>query len=375
MVGNTDLIWRNPSTDQNTLWWMRNDLMFQNISLPSLTPYANWQIGGSADIGLGATTPVRELGASLTSSQVILNWRLGDNLPVTVQQRTYDPINQQGAWTNRATDWLPYHWTNTISPGQRYEFKVGGEYLLTAIAGAPVENRGKVILVVDNKFINAAANEIELLHTNLVGDGWTVIRTNVPPHNDSNWSANTTNIASIKSFIIDTWNNSPVTNLPQAVILIGHVPMPHSGYTNPDLHGRRCLPADIYYGDVDGIWTDTNALFTCELNYNCTNGLYDCSCGSCDPIRHNNAPGDGKWDQSRIPNNSQGVAGAEIAVGRIDFANLPGFVNLLGTSYGETNLLKSYLVKDAWYRQKGVTLQERVMVGDYFDDRHYDQSV
>jgi hypothetical protein len=375
MVGNTDLVWRNPTTSETALWWLRNDVLVQSIALPFQIPYGDWEIGGTGDFGdTFGYSPIRELRASLTASQVILQWRLGDNLPVTIQQRPYNRTNQ-GAWSTLTNNWLPYYWTNTLTPGQRYEYKVGSEYLLTAIAATPVENRGKVILIVDNRFINSASNELELLHTNLVGDGWTVVRTNVPPHDDINWSANTNNIASIKSFISNTWSNSPLTNLPQAILLIGHVPMPHSGNLNPDGHGLRCLPADTYYGDVDGVWTDTN-ITSCTLSVNCTNAVSpDCSCGFCDPVRHNNLTGDGKWDQKSIPRNSQQVAALEMAVGRIDFANLPSFVTYLGTDGLEVNLLRRYLLKDDGYRQKRVILSERVMTGDYFDDRRYDQSV
>jgi hypothetical protein len=55
-------------------------------------------------------------------------------------------------------------------------------------------------------------------------------------------------------------------------------------------------------------------------------------------------PGDGKFDQDYITN------GLDLAVGRIDFANLPAFLAVQGKS--ETDLLKRYLSKAHSFRHK-----------------------
>lgn len=82
------------------------------------------------------------------------------------------------------------------------------------------------------------------------------IRTNVPRHDDSNWSANPNAITSIKNFITNVYYADPANT--KAVILIGHMPIPYSGMHNPDSHFSRCLPADGYYGDMDGVFTDSS---------------------------------------------------------------------------------------------------------------------
>ena len=46
----------------------------------------------------------------------------------------------------------------------------------------------------------------------------------------------------------------------KSVFLIGHVPIPMSGYDNPDGHGTRPFPADVFYGEMDSVWQrGTNA--------------------------------------------------------------------------------------------------------------------
>ena len=61
-------------------------------------------------------------------------------------------------------------------------------------------------------------------------------------------------------------------------------------------------PADVFYGDMAGAWTDSSVSDS----------------GASDP-RNRNVPGDGKFDQSRLPFN------VELQVGRVDLANLPAF--------------------------------------------------
>src|SRR5207248_1131072 len=91
----------------------------------------------------------------------------------------------------------------------------------------------------------------------------------------------------------------------------GHVPVPYSGLLNPDGHPNHlgAWPADAYYGDMDGLWTDTT------VNYVGTDPG-----DPADTARLANVPGDGKFDQSTIP----GVV--RLNVGRVDLANLPGYL-------------------------------------------------
>ena len=72
-------------------------------------------------------------------------------------------------------------------------------------------------------------------------------------------------------------------NKNHSLFLLGHVPVPYSGNINPDGHPdhQGAWPADGYYADMDGTWTDIS------VNNTVATGT-----------RNDNVPGDGKFDQS-----------------------------------------------------------------------------
>ena len=121
------------------------------------------------------------------------------------------------------------------------------------------------------------------------------------------------------------------------VFLLGHVPVPYAGDFRPDGHREHlgAWPADVYYGAVDGAWTD---LFVEQ------------------PVegRQRNMPGDGKLDQSEIPGRVQ------LAVGRVDFFAMPAF------GVDETTLLRRYLDRDHAYRQARWNVADRGLIQDGF---------
>jgi Bacterial Ig domain len=125
----------------------------------------------------------------------------------------------------------------------------------------------------------------------------------------------------------------------KAVFLLGHVPAPYSGNLAPDDHPdhRGAWPADAYYGDMDGIWTDS-----------VVNNLT-----ASDP-RNRNVPGDGKFDQSHTP------APLALQVGRVDLADLP----TLPTT--ELDALRLYLGKDHAFRHKLSQPDAGALIDDNF---------
>ncbi|HZV35965.1 MAG TPA: hypothetical protein VFB72_15425, partial [Verrucomicrobiae bacterium] len=132
------------------------------------------------------------------------------------------------------------------------------------------------------------------------------------------------------------------------VFLFGHIPVPYSGDIAPDEHvpdHQGAWPADVYYGDLFGNWTDTTVRDT-----------------GADYSRNWNVPGDGKFDQSSIPGS------VELMVGRVDMYNLPGAMTLGGppTLPNEESLLANYLLKDHNYRTKVYNLPRAGVIGDYF---------
>ena len=110
-----------------------------------------------------------------------------------------------------------------VAVGSAYEYQIvksasgynGYGYIYAGIKAPLVDNRGKVILIVDSTHASSLASELARLQCDLIGDGWTVIRHNVA-RNDS--------VASVKSLIRSTYNSDP-SNV-KAVFLFGHVPVP-----------------------------------------------------------------------------------------------------------------------------------------------------
>jgi hypothetical protein len=231
-----------------------------------------------------------------------------------------------------ATQWTD----NAVAIGTYYEYKVvrsasggtGYGYIAAGVEVQPTDYMGKMILLVDNTLSGSLTAELQLLQTDLRADGWAVIRQDV---------SRTASVASIRSIISGIYNADP-TNV-KAVYLVGHVPVPYSGNTQPDGHSSHqgAWPADGYYGDVNGTWTDNSV--------NATGGY---------PLNWN-VPGDGKFDQSDYP------SALELQVGRVDLSDMPSFAQ------SETQLLSAYLTKAHDFKVKQWAPQSRGIV---FDNLH-----
>src|SRR5204862_5378753 len=96
------------------------------------------------------------------------------------------------------------------------------------------------------------------------------------------------------------------------------VPILHSGNLNYDGHQARPMPADAYYGDVNGNWN---------------------------------------------PNPGYLPSDVELMVGRVDMFDMPGEYALIPWP-SEVELLRNYLNKDHKFRQKLVTAPRRALMGD-----------
>ena len=215
-----------------------------------------------------------------------------------------------------------------MSPaGAAYEYQVvkhatlgytGYGYIYVGIEAPLIENRGKLVLVVAAD-TGSLASELARLQSDLTGDGWVVIRHDVAPWDSPD---------SVKTLIQNDYYADPGQVL--AVFLFGHVPVVMSGSLEYDSHGARPMPADAFYGDIDGDWQ-----------------LY------LDPI---NRP-------SYMPSE------IELMVGRVDFYAMPG-LGAPSAWPSETELLRQYLNKDHGWRHKHFTVPRRALManraGDYF---------
>jgi hypothetical protein len=240
----------------------------------------------------------------------------------------------------------------SVAVGNAYEYNItksastyGGQgYIYAGVQVPVVESRGKVVLIVDNTFSSSLSNELTHLQQDLVGDGWAVLRHDVPrmavdPANTSSsvWAARSNELANVKALIQADY--SADTNNVKALFLIGHVPVPYSGKLAPDAHSDHlgAWPADMYYGDMTGLWTDSSRNTT-----------------TASDTRNWNVPGDGKLDPPTVPGTMT------LQVGRVDFSNLPS------SSLSETELMRQYLNKDHRFRHGLVTVQRRGLIVDNF---------
>ena len=279
-------------------------------------------------------------------AQITLSWPQ-DTLGVPNSYTVYRKSESATSWGPGKT--LPGTATNytdsNVQLGAAYEYQVvktapqyhGYGYVYSGIDVPMTEDRGKLLLVVDDTYATDLATELGQLQQDLVGDGWTVVRLDVH---------RTDSVMSVKKLIKAQYQADP--KHVQAVFLFGHVPVPYSGDIVPDGHvpdHQGAWPCDGFYGDMDGVWTDTTV--------NDTTGTY---------ARNHNVPGDGKFDQSSFP------APIKLMVGRVDMANLPGRLTYGGPPSfpSELELLRNYLNKDHHFRTKQFDLPRRGIVGDYF---------
>jgi|GEM_PF-608354 len=222
-----------------------------------------------------------------------------------------------------------------VSVGSTYEYQItknggwtGYGFIVAGIEAPLTEGRGKVILLVDSSMSSSLSSELTRLENDLIGDGWTVLRRDI---------SRTASVASVRAIIQSDYNSDP-SNV-KSVFLFGRIPVPYSGDLTPDGHANHigAWPADVYYADVNGSWSDSSVNDT-----------------SAPRQENKNTPGDGKFDPSYLPSD------VELQIGRVDLSNMPAF----GKS--ETELLRQYLNKDHNFRHNLISAQRKALVDDNF---------
>ena len=209
-----------------------------------------------------------------------------------------------------------------IKPRPEYGFIYAGINL------PPIESHGTILLLVENSLTTPLATEIEELKMDFIKDGWQVLVRQVAADDAP---------MEVRSMIQNLYATEEALN---AVLLLGHIPIAFSGDIFPDTHFelRGAYPADVFYGEMDGTWTDQTV--------NNTSANFD--------IYHN-VPNDGKFDQSAIPT---GVV--ELQVGRVDFFDMPAF--------GSSNeaLIQQYLNKNHAYKTRAINPTRRALIDNNF---------
>jgi hypothetical protein len=264
---------------------------------------------------------------------IVLSWK---SVPGATSYDIYKKAKGDTAWGPQLMSLSP---TDTVFKDasiivdSAYEYRlvtkgspVATGHIYAGINAPAIHHRGRLLLLVDSTFVDSCAANLSLLQKDLRGDGWEVVRYNIPrPTPDS----------IIKALIKLQHQFFPSTN---AVLIVGHLAVPYSGVIYPDGHieHRGAWPADVYYADMDDPWTDTSANITALRPEN------------------TNLPGDGKWDRSALS------SPLELQVSRIDFYNMPAFGKT------EVQLMNSYLTRAHAYKMDSIVVAKRALIDDNF---------
>jgi len=311
------------------------------LSITCLTLLFLFAFGNAgAQSSQDATVPLSAT-VSLSPNSVTLNWpNPSGDADLLVLRRTKGQMGNQWVQVLFDTSSTLTTYTDNIGIvlGQTYEYVIQRNttlsafgYAHVAVRAPVVDNRGKILIIMDSITADAIGVELVRMKNDMRGDGWVTTPVKIGP---------SATVQSVKAMITAAYNADP-TNL-KSVLLIGDVPIPYSGNANWDGHPEHAgaWPADSYYGDINGNWTDSGV--------NNTTPARDAN---------DNVPGDGKFDQSIIP------SAVELQVGRIDFRRLNA------PAFGEPDaigLVRRYLDKNHAWRTGVYTVQNKALVDDNF---------
>jgi hypothetical protein len=257
-------------------------------------------------------------------AQITLNWEPdhygADSYTVFRKFKTDSSWGAGVSLPGTATNFTDFD----VSAGNAYEYQIikhatlgytGYGYIYAGVNAPLIEDRGTVVLLVAADTVSLAS-ELQRLESDLVGDGWSVIRHDVSSNDDP---------AAIRGLVQNDYQSDGHV---QAVFLLGHVPVVKSGNLNYDSHGARALPADGFYGDITGDW---------------------------------------RLEQDPTNRPSYFPAPIALMVGRVDFFDMPGVG--ASTPWGtETELMRRYLNKDHAWRHKQVTVPRRALMANRVGD-------
>ncbi|MFA6149923.1 MAG: T9SS type A sorting domain-containing protein [Chitinophagaceae bacterium] len=282
----------------------------------------------AADYGIQVQASVQ-----ISPAKVTLNWR---KIPGATQYNLLRKTKAAMVWTTLATTADTFYTDASVVADSAFEYKItntggstaAGGYIYAGLNAPAIHNRGTLVLLVDTLFADSCANEISGLMKDLSGDGWAIVH-----HNVKRTLADT----AVKSMIKKDYD--AISDV-KAVLIAGHIAVPYSGELAPDGHSPDHVgawAADVYYADMDYVWTDVSVNNT-----------------GASRAQTKNIPGDGKWDHSAIPTY------LELQVSRIDVSNMPSFAK------SEVAMMKSYLAKAHNYKINNLYISRKAVVDDNF---------
>lgn len=212
--------------------------------------------------------------------------------------------------------------------------KLGSGYLITSTLQRSYQNTARLLLVIDANYFLPLATSINTLIADAVADGWFV---------DTIVVARQTEVIALKQKITAWYNqykNDAVK--PEALYLLGRIPVPYSGDIFPDGHRpdhRGAWPADVYYGVMnENIWTDNTV-----------------DSDSATQARNHNIPSDKRFDVNYIfPDTTA------LQIGRVDLTNMPLF------GQNDTLLIEQYLSKAHAFKTLGFVPARKAIIDDNF---------
>lgn len=273
--------------------------------------------------------------------QIRLNWNYHAGI---TSYRVFRKLKSDASWGNALVTLTANdtsYTDNSVQVATSYEYlleKNAGSYFAYGFINSGIEiplqtSSKKVILLVDSAVRDSIQSELVQWKLDAENEGWSVARIDMSRNLKSD---------AVKDKIILEYQKDPENT--KALFIVGHIAVPYSGNfkpTPPDAHTEHVVawPADVYYADMDGMWTDDQV--------DDTTGAFK---------RHWNRPNDGVWDQTILGNSNT----ADLAVGRVDFFNMPAF------SKSEATLLKDYFKKLNDYKLGNYKPQRRALIDDNF---------
>ncbi len=219
----------------------------------------------------------------------------------------------------------------TAQKGTLYDYQitksqVAQGYACAAMNFVPSDLNGTILLMVEDEIWQSVKDAVSQFNTALWAEGWKVRVWRI---------SNSLPVATVKEQIIHL--DSVIPDL-EALLIVGHVPVPYSGDWMFDGHTdhKGAWPADVFYGTF-GKWTDT------QVNN-----------ATARRTQNQNIPDDRKYDQTYLP------SVCRYQIGRIDFQDIK-----VGDKT-PAQLIESYISRNLSFRKGKTPYQPKGLVDDNF---------
>jgi len=195
---------------------------------------------------------------------------------------------------------------------------------------------GKTLILVDNLIVDALKDELNEYKEILKLSGIECDIRVAPRSEEFDYKK----VLETKDIIDNYYEiNSDLEN----IIIIGRVAYAMSGRYTPDGHideSYGAWPTDLFYGVMNGQWTDTES--------DTTNPIFF--------PNHKNLKDDGKFDNGYIPGE------VKFNIGRIDMYDLPFYEE------SEVELIKRYFAKDIEFRKGNIRPHKNAIMDNGFEN-------